>query len=340
MWGYCLLRGPSPSCGRRRGPTAGSRIAPRASSRARRRFVEGLRAPLGLAACCGGCAGATPGPVRHPRPRARDQRAKPDPDRGRAGGRPALSSPEPPGWRAHMLPGSRMGTGVATYVIALSIVLASLLVGRAVMLLLGRRQASFLEGAVGIATLVLVCTRRDPPAGRGDGVAGWPPASSSSARWSSWSTRREAILGPAVGVALPVALIASACSPRCRSSPAARSGSRASASTTTWRCTWSTPNTCSTTAARSRRRSSTGTRSGPTAWSRTVVNLFGTEPLHGWLGLLVAAPVLTAITSLAVLRELPAGRRILAAALVVGRLPERLGARDRRASRSCSRGCS
>ena len=57
-----------------------------------------------------------------------------------------------------MLPGSRMGTGVATYVIALSIVLASLVVGRAVLLLLGRRQASFLEGAVGIATLVLVCT--------------------------------------------------------------------------------------------------------------------------------------------------------------------------------------
>jgi hypothetical protein len=57
-----------------------------------------------------------------------------------------------------MLPASRMGTGVATYLSALVILLASLVVGRALLLLLGRRRASFLEGAVGISVLVLVCT--------------------------------------------------------------------------------------------------------------------------------------------------------------------------------------
>ena len=55
---------------------------------------------------------------------------------------------------------------------------------------------------------------------------------------------------------------------------------------------------------------------GPHSLVATLVSRFGTEVLPGWLGLLVAAPVLMAITSLAVLRELPAGRRILAAALV------------------------
>ncbi len=38
------------------------------------------------------------------------------------------------------------------------ILLASLLVGRALLLALGRREASFLEGAVGLAVLILVCT--------------------------------------------------------------------------------------------------------------------------------------------------------------------------------------
>ena len=49
-----------------------------------------------------------------------------------------------------------------TYLSAGTILLASLLVGRAVMLALGRRVASYLEGAVGLATLILVCTK---PAG-------------------------------------------------------------------------------------------------------------------------------------------------------------------------------
>ena len=51
-----------------------------------------------------------------------------------------------------------MGAFAGTYLSAGMILLASLLVGRALMLALGRRRASFLEGAVGFATLILVCT--------------------------------------------------------------------------------------------------------------------------------------------------------------------------------------
>jgi hypothetical protein len=55
---------------------------------------------------------------------------------------------------------------------------------------------------------------------------------------------------------------------------------------------------------------------GPHSLVATVVSVFGTQPLYGWLGLLVAVPVLTSITALAGLRELPVGRRLLAALLV------------------------
>ena len=51
-----------------------------------------------------------------------------------------------------------MGAFAGTYVSAGVILLASLLVGRAILLALGRKQASFLEGAVGLATLILVCS--------------------------------------------------------------------------------------------------------------------------------------------------------------------------------------
>ena len=55
---------------------------------------------------------------------------------------------------------------------------------------------------------------------------------------------------------------------------------------------------------------------GPHSLVATVVSVLGTQPLWGWLGLLVAVPVLTGITALGGLRDLPGGRRLLAAVLV------------------------
>ncbi len=213
-----------------------------------------------------------------------------------------------------MLPGSRMGTGVATYVIALSIVLASLLVGRAVMLLLGRREASFLEGAVGIATLVLVCT-----------IAIRLPAEETASLLASGALvagslvflliRREPLLGQAFGLALPVALIALflASVPFIASGQIGIPGIGLNNDMamhlvdTEYLIDQSRPEPAAIL---------NGYPLGPHSLLATLVTLFDTEVLPGWLGLLIAAPVLIAITSLAVLRELPAGPRILAAALV------------------------
>ena len=54
---------------------------------------------------------------------------------------------------------------------------------------------------------------------------------------------------------------------------------------------------------------------GPHSLAVTAATTLSSEPLRGFLGLLVALPVLTAITSLGALRSFP-GRRILAALLV------------------------
>jgi hypothetical protein len=213
-----------------------------------------------------------------------------------------------------MLPGSRMGTGVATYLSALLIVLASLLVGRAVMRLLGRRQASFLEGAVGIATLVLVCT-----------IAIRLPGEETASLAASGVLvigslvflllRRDSIVGPAFGIGLPVALVALLLV----SLPFVASGQIGIPGVglnndmamhlvdTEYLIDQSRPQP---------QAVINGYPLGPHSLVATLVTLFGTEPLPGWLGLLVAAPVLTGITSLAVLRDLPGTRRILAAALV------------------------
>src|SRR3954469_21642524 len=100
-----------------------------------------------------------------------------------------------------------VGVFAGTYVSAGIILLASLLVGRAVMLALGRREASFLEGAVGLAVLILICT----VAIRLPGDAATSLACSAIVVVVSFAflfVRREAILGPSVGIALPVALVA------------------------------------------------------------------------------------------------------------------------------------
>jgi hypothetical protein len=201
-----------------------------------------------------------------------------------------------------------------TYLSAGIILLGSLLVGRAAMLLLGRRHASFLEGAVGLAILILICT----VAIRLPGDAATSLVCSAIAVLASLAfliARREAILGPAVGLALPVALITGLLS----SLPFIASGHIGIPGVglnndmamhlvdTDYLLDPSGPQPQSIV---------NGYPIGPHSLVATVVNLLGTEPLQGWLGLLVAMPVLGAITSLGVLRELPGWRHILGATLV------------------------
>jgi hypothetical protein len=203
---------------------------------------------------------------------------------------------------------------VGTYLSAGIILLASLLVGRAVMLGLGRHRASFLEGPIGLATLILICTLTI----RLPGDAATSLAASAVVVVGSLGfliVRREAILGPAVGLALPVAAIAGLLA----SLPFIASGHIGIPGVglnndlamhlvdTDYLLDPTGPQPQSIV---------NGYPIGPHSLVATVVNLLGTEPLQGWLGLLVAAPILTAIASLGLLRGLPGWRHILGATLV------------------------
>ncbi|HEY3191659.1 MAG TPA: hypothetical protein VGJ61_02665, partial [Solirubrobacterales bacterium] len=196
------------------------------------------------------------------------------------------------------------------------ILLASLLVGRAVLLALGRRRASFLEGAVGLAVLILVCTVAIRlPGHQGTSIACCALLVVGSLVFLL--VRPEQILGPAVGLALPVALLSGLVA----SFPFVASGHIGIPGVglnndmamhlvdVDYLVDQSRPEPQSVI---------NGYPLGPHSLVGTVVSVFGTQPLYGWLGLLVAVPVLTGITSLAGLRELPGARRLLAAVLVSG----------------------
>jgi hypothetical protein len=207
-----------------------------------------------------------------------------------------------------------LGAFAGTYVSAGVILLASLLVGRALLLLLGRRHASFLEGAVGLSVLILVCTvaiRLPGDDATSIGCCVILLAASLLFLW--W--RPERTFGPAFGIALPVALLAGLAA----SFPFIASGQIGIPGIglnndiamhlvdVDYLIDPSRPEPQSVI---------NGYPLGPHSLVATVISVFATQPVYGWLGLLVAVPVLTAITSLGILRELPAGRRLLAAVLV------------------------
>ncbi len=182
------------------------------------------------------------------------------------------------------------------------------------MLGLGRHRASFLEVAVGLSVLILLST----VAIRLPGHANTSTALFVVVVVASLVfllIRREAILGPAVGIGIPVALVTLLLA----SLPFIANGHIGIPGVglnndmamhlvdTDYLLDPSGPQPQSIV---------NGYPIGPHSLVATVTNLLGVEPLEGWLGLLVAAPVLTALTSLGALPEMHGGRRILAAALV------------------------
>jgi hypothetical protein len=207
-----------------------------------------------------------------------------------------------------------LGAFAGTYVSAGIILLASLLVGRAILLALGRKQASFLEGAVGLATLILVCTVAIRLPGD-EATSIFCCAVLVVASIVFLLVRSESMMGPAVGIAIPVAAV----SLLLASFPFVASGHIGIPGVglnndmamhlvdVDYLVDPSRPTPQSVI---------NGYPLGPHSLVGTVVSVLGTQPLWGWLGLLLAVPVLTGITALAGLRELPGGRRVLGAVLV------------------------
>ena len=207
-----------------------------------------------------------------------------------------------------------MGAFAGTYVSAGIILLSSLLVGRAILLALGRREGSFLEGAVGFATLILVCSVAIRlPGNEATSVACCAVLVVASIVFLL--VRPESVFGPAFGLAVPVALVSGLLA----SLPFIASGHIGIPGVglnndmamhlvdVDYLVDPSRPKPQSVI---------NGYPLGPHSLVGTVVSVLGTQPLWGWLGLLVAIPVLTGITALGALRELAGGWRLLAAALV------------------------
>jgi hypothetical protein len=182
------------------------------------------------------------------------------------------------------------------------------------MLALGRHRASFLEAAVGLAVLILVSTVAIRLPGHATtSVAFFLLIVAASLVFLL--VRSEAILGSAVGVAIPVAVVTVVLT----SLPFIANGHIGIPGVglnndmamhlvdTDYLLDPSGPQPQSIV---------NGYPIGPHSLVATVSDLIGTEPLNGWLGLLVIVPVLTAITTLGALPELRGGWRILAAALV------------------------
>ncbi len=207
-----------------------------------------------------------------------------------------------------------MGAFAGTYASAGIILLASLLVGRAILLGLGRRHASYLEGAVGFATLIAVCSVAIRLPGD-EATSIFCCAVLLVASVIFLLVRSESVMGPAVGIAIPVALLSCLLA----SFPFIASGHIGIPGVglnndmamhlvdVDYLVDPSRPEPQSVI---------NGYPLGPHSLVGTVVSALSTQPLYGWLGLLVAVPILTGITALGGLRKLPGGRRVLAAALV------------------------
>ena len=182
------------------------------------------------------------------------------------------------------------------------------------MLLLGRRVASYLEGAVGLALLILVCTVAIRlPGHQATSIVCCAVLVAASLIFLV--VRPESIFGPAFGIAVPVALLSGLAA----SFPFIASGHLGVPGVglnndmamhlvdVDYLVDPSRPQPQSVV---------NGYPLGPHSLVGTVVSVYGTQPLYGWLGLLVAVPVLTGITALASLKEFPGWRRLLAAVLV------------------------
>jgi hypothetical protein len=207
-----------------------------------------------------------------------------------------------------------LGAFLGTYVSAGIILLASLLIGRALLLGFGRRQASFLEGAVGLALLLVVgsITIRLPGHEATFAVIAGLLVIASAIFLIA---RTEAILGPSFGLALPIGMLAvlAASFPFIASDEIGIPGvglNNDMASHLIYAEWLLDPSRLEPPGIQ------IGYPIGPHSVAVTVATTFGSEPLRGFLGLLVALPVLIAITSLSALRDLPPGRRILAALLI------------------------
>lgn len=201
---------------------------------------------------------------------------------------------------------------LATYGAALLIVVSSLFVGRAFFAVLGRRETQWLETPVGLAILIVVCSVLTRVPGRATtSLIGCGILVIASVVYLrvGFADRESFLMG--MPVAALTLLLASL--PFIASGHIGIPGvgiNNDMAAHLLWADYLQDPTGPEPNGIHN------GYPLGPHGLVATVAKLLGTEPLYGFLGLLLALPVITGLTALNVLHGLPAPRRTLAAVLV------------------------
>ena len=203
---------------------------------------------------------------------------------------------------------------LGVYASAAAILLASLVLGRALLHLLGRTDATWLAGAVGFAALTVAAPLLIRLPGRAATVAvlaGVALVGSLYVLWRSRGSRPRT--DPGVPLAVIVIVLAAASLPFVfneRNGPLGEgiytNDQGAQLSWTDWLQQGVGPEP---------KAVQFGYPSGPQSVAAVAAEATNASLLEAFNGLLVAIPVLTALAALAALDWLPAGRRVLAASL-------------------------
>ena len=203
---------------------------------------------------------------------------------------------------------------LSVYASAAAILLASLVVGRALLHLLGRTEATWLAGAVGFAALTIAAPLLIRLPGRAVKVAvliGVAVGASLFQLWRTWGTRPRTAPGAPLAVILLVAAAASL--PFVvneRQGPLGEgiytNDQAAQLYWTDWLQNGFGPEP---------KAVGFGYPTGPQAVAAATAEATNAQLLDAFNGLLVAIAVLTGLTALAALEPLPPGRRVVAASL-------------------------
>jgi hypothetical protein len=206
---------------------------------------------------------------------------------------------------------------LATYGAAALIIIASLLVGRAFLAVLGRQETWWLESAIGLALLIFICSVLTRIS-----IGGLPERSELSLivcaglllgsaiylRFGFVDLPSFLMAAPVIGLVLLLASL-----PFIASGTLGIPGvgiNNDMAAHLLWADWLQDPTGPAPNGIK------IGYPLGPHGLVATISRAFGTEPLYPFLGLLLALPVITGMTALNLLHGLPPLRRTLAAALV------------------------
>src|ERR671925_2012719 len=203
---------------------------------------------------------------------------------------------------------------VGVYASAAAILLASLLLGRALLHLVGRTTATWLSGAVGFAALAVASPLLIRLPGRAGTLAVVLAISVLASIYYQWRGReRRERTAPGIPLAVIAVVVAAASLPFAFNERDGVLGEGVYTNDQAAQLYWTDwlQHDVGTEPSAVR----FGYPTGPQAVAAATAETTGASLLDAFNGLLVAIPVLTALAALAALDELPPGRRVLAASV-------------------------